>query len=68
MDRSDIPQPVVPDSPRQPGPHDPRRGLGPPHLRIVEVDFLKPTTRNKEARTVAEDSKPAGNAPVGDWE
>ncbi len=31
--------------------HWPKR-LGPPHLRIVEIDFLKPTLRNESERSV----------------
>jgi hypothetical protein len=47
------------------------RSLGPPHLRIVEDDFLKPETRAKGARTVEADAVlPPGvlTAPTGDWE
>lgn len=42
--------------------------LGPPHLRIVEVDFLKPTMRNESEWSLKEAEKPVGGAPTGDWE
>jgi hypothetical protein len=42
--------------------------LGPPHLRIVEVDFLKPTMRNESESTPEEAEKLMGGALVGDWE
>lgn len=45
----------------------PRR-LGPPHLRIVEVDFLKPTMRNERELTQEEAGKLIGGPLVGDWE
>jgi hypothetical protein len=35
----------------------PSKRLGPPHLRVVEVDFLKPTLRNEETPTVESDEK-----------
>jgi hypothetical protein len=46
-------------------------GLGPPHLRVVENDHLKPTVRASSARTTELDDRlPAGvlSAPHDDWE
>ena len=42
--------------------------LGPPHLRIVEVDFLKPTLRNESEWSPEEAEKLMGAVPAGDWE
>jgi hypothetical protein len=43
--------------------------LGPPHLKVVEVGFLKPQTRAPGARTVEQDKTlPAGVLSGGDWE
>jgi hypothetical protein len=32
----------------------PRKPLGPPHLRVAEVVFLKPASRNEQARQETE--------------
>ena len=45
-----------------------QKRLGPPHLRVVEVDFLKPTMRNESEPTPEEADKLIGSALVGDWE
>ncbi len=42
--------------------------LGPPHLRVVEIDFLKPTMRNESESTPEETEKLMGGAVTGDWE
>jgi hypothetical protein len=33
----------------------PRKPLGPPHLRVAEIVFLKPATRNEQARKETDD-------------
>lgn len=50
--------------------------LGPPHLRIVEVDFLKPTLRNESEWGLENESewglegaeRTMGGPPIGDLE
>jgi hypothetical protein len=56
--------------PGEPAPSTARRPkpLGPPHLRVVENDFLKPTTRAKGARTVEQDDTLPAGVLTGDWE
>jgi hypothetical protein len=53
--------------------HEPEvKPLGPSYLKVVDVDFLKPDTRAKGARTTEQDATlPAGvlSAPNdGGWE
>jgi hypothetical protein len=36
----------------------PRKPLGPPHLRVAEVVFLKPASRNEQARREADAGAP----------
>jgi hypothetical protein len=43
----------------------PRKPLGPPHLRVAEVVFLKPASRNEQARQETDDTPlraPVANA------
>ena len=40
--------------------------LGPPHLRVVEVDFLKPAAQNASARRMEEVGNLIDGAPMGD--
>ena len=45
----------------------PSRSLGPPHLRVVENECLKPTTRAEGARTVElDETLPTGVLTASD--
>jgi hypothetical protein len=48
----------------------PSNPIGPPHLRVIEVDCLKPTTRAKGARTTELDAvlPPGVLTAWDDWE
>jgi hypothetical protein len=43
------------------------KSLGPPHLRVTEIDFLKPASRNEQARKET-DGEPRRHALLDDWE
>jgi hypothetical protein len=45
----------------------PRKPLGPPHLRVAEVVFLKPASRNEQARKETDDETRL-RAVLDDWE
>jgi hypothetical protein len=48
-----------------------RKPVGPPHLRVAEVVFLKPATRNEQARKETDDkTRPHAGAclPWDDFE
>jgi hypothetical protein len=44
-----------------------RKPVGPPHLRVAEITFLKPASRNEQARKETGSKTPL-HALLDDWE